>query len=438
MKRLSIAGLGYIGLPIAIHAAQRGYDVIGYDIDEKRIEDINAGISPIQEEGVQKNLRAVLRAKTFYSYTKITLADYFLIAVPTPFDKNKDPDLSYVFTAVESIATVLEPENIVILESTVPIGTTRKICDILEKKTNMRAGIDFYVAHCPERIIPGNMFNELLHNDRVIGGINKESSEKAIQFYEPLVQSSMFVTDDKTAEMVKLVENTSRDVSIAFANEIAAIAVKNSINPHELIMLANKHPRVNILNPGIGVGGHCIAVDPWFLISNHPNESGLLKQARLVNEMQPQRVFNRIVSSVEELKKRDQYKDRKIKVGILGLTYKSDVDDLRESPALQIAQLLKHNKNIEMIICEPNVSEEKINKLGFKQNMGLWQTVSSADFVVILVAHKEFFSLRLTDIDNKLFFDPCGLFFKISMLDNNLNNQSVHMHQASSLFHKPL
>jgi UDP-N-acetyl-D-mannosaminuronic acid dehydrogenase len=430
MKRLSVIGLGYIGLPTAVHAAQQGYDVAGFDIDHEKVKKINAGILPFYEKGLKEILHACLQAKTFYASTDLAPADFFLIAVPTPFTEGKKPDLSYVFEAVNKIAFVIEKQSTIILESTVSIGATRQMCDIVEKKTGLRAGIDFYVAHCPERILPGKMFEELVQNDRVIGGINKISSEKAAEFYAPLVKSSLFLTDDKTAEMVKLVENSSRDVAIAFANEIARIAEAEGINPHELIALANKHPRVSILNPGIGVGGHCIAVDPWFLISQHEQESRLMQQARFINDQQPVLILKEVEALVESIKKNDPTRTTPINITILGLTYKSDIDDIRESPALHIAQTIAKMPDLELHICEPNLSDEQVQALGFKQNKGLWQAVSLGEIILILVLHKEFFGLKSSDLQQKKYIDPCGLFFKLSFLEHKNTDAPFTLYQA--------
>lgn len=432
MNKLSVIGLGYIGLPTALHAAQHGYDVSGFDIDQEKIKKINAGIPPFYEAGLKEALTSALDAHIFYAATELAPADFFLITVPTPFTKAKTPDLSYVFEATKSIAKVLDAQNVVILESTVPIGATREVCALLEQKTGMRAGIDFYVAHCPERILPGRMFEELMSNDRVIGGINAISSEKAAAFYAPLTQSSLFLTDEKTAEMVKLVENSSRDVAIAFANEMADIARSNNINPHEMIELANKHPRVSILQPGIGVGGHCIAVDPWFLIAPHQEQSNLLKQARRINDLQPKKMFNEIIFLLEDMRQKYPQRTTPIKISILGITYKPDIDDIRESPALDIAKMLSKNAHIDLAICEPNLTKEQVQTLQLPSNVGLWQAISHAEIVVILVPHKEFYALKVTDLNNKQYLDPCGLFFRIKQMEHLAENKALTLYQTPS------
>lgn len=413
MKRLSVIGLGYIGLPTALHAARHGYDVAGFDTDLEKIRTINAGVPPVIERGLKEALLAALHEKTFHAYPEIAPADYFLITVPTPFCADKKPDLTYVYQAINSIAQVLEPTNTVILESTVPVGTTQKIITLLQEKTHLRAGVDFYLAHCPERILPGRIFEELVSNDRVIGGVNKVSAEHAAEFYAAFVESQLFLTDDKTAEMVKLVENSSRDVAIAFANQVASMAYNSGIHPHEVIALANKHPRVNILNPGVGVGGHCIAVDPWFLISELPSDSSLLQTARAINDARPHEIINEISGAIEEFKKENSL-ERPLKLALFGLTYKPDIDDIRESPALEIAHTFQKRSDLEVIVCEPNLSKEKLTELGFQHVMGLWQAFADADIVAILVTHKEFYALTARDVQNKKYIDPCGLFFRSS------------------------
>ena len=272
MKKVSIVGLGYIGLPTAIIAAEHGFLVLGFDIDENKVDKINQGEETIVEPEVAAKLTHVISKETFKATKKLEAADYFIIAVPTPFSKKAD--LSYVFNAAKEIAKVLQKGNLVILESTVPVNTTIKLAEFLGKNSGLKKE-DFFVAYCPERVLPGKIFKELIANDRVIGGINDESKELARSFYKSFVKGKIYLTDTKTAEMVKLVENSSRDVQIAFANQVAAMCEEVNINPFEVIDIANKHPRVNVLKPGCGVGGHCIAVDPWFLIESFSKNSTL-------------------------------------------------------------------------------------------------------------------------------------------------------------------
>lgn len=409
MKRVSFVGLGYIGLPTAILAAQSGYEVYGFDVNLEKIQRINLGDATIVETGIKDALLSVLHDGSFRAHSKLQQADYFVIAVPTPFKDEHQADLTYVWEAAKSVAQQLVPGNVVILESTVPVGATAKMAQMLEELSGLVAGSDFYVAHCPERVLPGRIFEELVQNDRVIGGCSQESAQKAAEFYTPFVQGQLYLTDDKSAEMVKLVENSCRDVQIAFANQVAAMCTTAGINPFEVINLANKHPRVDILQPGCGVGGHCIAVDPFFLIETFPQDTALLKAARQVNDNKPFIVMNEIR---EKLKRAAEMpgKTGLPKVALLGLTYKPNVDDLRESPALKIAQQLVQATDLcEVMVCEPNVKSEHLGQLGFNHVMGLWQAVATADLIVILVKHKEFKQIAACDLQNKFIVDPCGL-----------------------------
>ncbi len=399
-KRVSIIGLGYIGLPTAIVAAQAGLEVIGVDIDETRVAKINAGQAVIQEPGVAEKLSAAIGNKLLRATTSIEPADFHIIAVPTPFYENKKADLSYVIAAAESVASVLRAGDTVILESTVPVGTTQKLATLFEEKTTIGiAGQDFFVAHCPERVLPGKIFHELVHNARIVGGINQLSVERAKEFYKSFVIGGLYLTDAKTAEMVKLVENSSRDVAIAFANQVASMARAVGLNGYEVIELANKHPRVNILKPGCGVGGHCIAVDPWFLIEGFPEQTQLLLAARTVNDEKPEEVTRAVQQQVST----------ESTILILGATYKPDIDDLRESPALHIAQALA-KKYTRLLICEPNVPTEQLIKYGFaaEQIVDVKHGIERADTIVALVAHSAFKSI--TSLRNaKKIIDYCGL-----------------------------
>lgn len=379
-------GLGYIGLPTALVAANNNLQVFGYDVDEKKIQSIRMGKSPIIEPGIQELLTQASCDKTFCASTELHPADYFIIAVPTPFNKDKSPDLSYVFDAVVKICEKLRPGNTIILESTVPVGTTQKLTQLIEKNTNLRASKDFFLAYCPERVLPGKIVYELVNNNRIIGGICQESAKKATGFYSHFVTGDCFLTSDKIAEMVKLVENSSRDVQIALANQIAQMCNVAHIDPNEVIKLANKHPRVNLLQPGCGVGGHCIAVDPWFLIKHFPKQTLLLQAARKINDDRPYDIINSIVSQAKKFKK---IEGRKPKVLTLGLTFKPDVDDLRQSPALFIAQEL--NKLTDLLALEvhdPFVPERIIKSYGLKNNKNL-ETIK-IDIVQILVKHTVF------------------------------------------------
>jgi UDP-N-acetyl-D-mannosaminuronic acid dehydrogenase len=409
MKKVCVIGLGYIGLPTALVAAQHGFNVIGFDTDKARVENINNGNPVIEEPEIQEKLHQILNTKQFIATNEIIPADYFIIAVPTPFQAGYKADLSYVWQAAESIATVLTIGNVVILESTVPVGTSKKLAALLERITDLKHGADFFVAHCPERVLPGNIFHELIYNDRIIGGIDEQSVEYAKNFYKAFVKGALYLTNVTTAEMIKLVENSSRDVAIAFANQVAAMAYKEGLDPFEVIELANKHPRVNILNPSSGVGGHCIAVDPWFLIETYPEQTELLKIARTINDTKPKQVLQATSYCINEFKK--EFPQKRCTILVLGLTYKPDIDDLRESPALHIAQELIHAQEADILICEPYISQEKIVTLFGQESVTLRQGIAKADIILCLVKHKQFGQVDTIEISHKKVLDFCGLFY---------------------------
>ncbi|MDR3551146.1 MAG: UDP-N-acetyl-D-mannosamine dehydrogenase [Candidatus Babeliales bacterium] len=410
MKKICMIGLGYIGLPTAIVAAENSFDVMGFDVDSDRVKKINAGDPVIHEPEVFEKLQLALGSGNFKASTTLCAADFFVIAVPTPFKDNKLADLSHVYDAGQQVARVLKKGNVVILESTIPVGTTAAFAKFLEEKTHMKAGTDFYVAHCPERVLPGKIFQELIQNDRIIGGINQESVEQAKEMYKAFVKGHLYLTDATTAEMVKLVENSSRDVQIAFANQVASMAYSVGLNPYEVIELSNKHPRVNILNPGCGVGGHCIAVDPWFLVESFPHHSQLLKAARIVNDSKPLQVINCVQSAVAEWQKNNE--EKRAKVAVFGLTYKPDVDDLRESPALLIAKQLRGYKHIDLLVCEPHVNKNKLADTFGDTLVNATQALEQADIVLFLVGHTRFKALDNKQIQSKKVLDFCGLLYQ--------------------------
>lgn len=405
-KKVAVLGLGYIGLPTSLIMAQAGLEVVGIDIDQARVDAINAGDPVIQEPETFEKLQIVRGSGMFRASTKLESADYFIIAVPTPFLQDKKADLSYVFAAADSIASVVQPGNTVVLESTVPVGTTKALAERIEQRTGFKPGVDFFVAHCPERVLPGKIFYELVNNARIVGGIDQQSMRAAQELYEQFVESSLYLTDATTAEMVKLVENSSRDVEIAFAHQVAAMAAAVGLNPYEVIELANKHPRVNILQPSCGVGGHCIAVDPWFLVETFPQESRLLEMAREVNDARPHEVVKKIRGAVVEWQKKHT---RKPVVLTLGLTYKPNVDDLRESPALAIAQLLSGDPSLELLVAEPHVNKKKLEQLLGERIVSLQDGVMRADIIVYLVAHNRFKVLDEKLLAGKYVFDFCGI-----------------------------
>lgn len=405
MKKLCVIGLGYIGLPTALIAAQRGLQVTGFDIDPERIASINAGIAPLQEAELQHHLKQAIHTKQFTASSTIAAADYFIIAVPTPCTDKKTADLHAVWCAVESIISVIGPHNTIILESTVPVGTTQKIAEYIQKITGLLAGVDFFIAHCPERVLPSNIFHELRYNARLIGGVNNASTQKAIELYEHFVEAPLHKTNDTTAELVKLVENSYRDVNIAFAHQVAAMAEHLASDPYEVIELANKHPRVNILQPRCGVGGHCIAIDPWFLVETFPQQTELLACARRINDARPQIIIDRIKNFATSWQ---QHHHGKCKVLALGLAYKPDVEDVRESPALHIAQQCNQLPEIDLAVVDPYIVPEKMHENKFT-NMSLADGVAWADCLVILVGHTYFKKhYALIGIHDTI-FDFCGL-----------------------------
>lgn len=409
MTRISVIGLGYIGLPTAILASNVGYDVYGYDTNHEKIKRINSGDPSIFEPELTERLWKSLQAGTFKANTQLQLADFFIIAVPTPFKEDKTADVSAVFSAGEAIAKCLKPGNTVILESTVPVGTTEKLSHFIEEHSGLKLGIDFFVAYCPERVLPGKIFKELVENERIIGGVCSRSSELARQLYTKLTKGYLHIADDKTAEMVKLVENASRDVSIAFANQVDGMCKTVGIDAYRVIDLANKHPRVKILSPTCGVGGHCIAVDPWFLIEGFPESTTLLRAARLINDAKPHSIVERVCKTVRE---KFSSTTHKAKVFALGLTFKPDVDDLRESPALEIAQQLNVHKDLlELKVYDHNAQAEHLMSYKFDMTSNIWQGIEWSDIILVLVKHKEFTHIRQEAFDNKVIIDTCGLLY---------------------------
>lgn len=402
-------GLGYIGLPTAIVAAEHGFDVVGFDIDAERVKRINNSDPVIDEPEVYERLKPLVSSQQLHATTVLEASDCFVIAVPTPFKEEKKADLSFVYQATRSLIPVLKKGDVVILESTIPVGTTDYCAQLLQQETGMQAGTDFFVAHCPERVLPGRIFYELIYNARIIGGINQESMNQAKKFYKQFVKGSLYLTNATAAEMVKLVENSSRDVAIAFANQVAAMAYSIGLDPFEIIELANKHPRVKLLNPSCGVGGHCIAVDPWFLVETFPEQSELLKTARVVNDAKPHQVVACVRSWVAEWKKKN---NKKPTVLALGLTYKADVNDLRESPALEIAHHLAQENELDLLVCEPHVEKEILTKTIGDRSIDLQEGVAAADIIVCLVHHSHFKKLDQGALATKKILDFCGLFYQ--------------------------
>ncbi|MEP2936567.1 MAG: UDP-N-acetyl-D-mannosamine dehydrogenase [Gilvibacter sp.] len=390
-------GLGYIGLPTAALIASRGLQVTGVDIHQSVVDTINRGEIHIVEPDLDGLVHHVVKKGNLTATTEPVSADVYLIAVPTPFKGDHEPDLSFVMSATQKIIPTLKKGALVILESTSPVGTTRKMQNlILSERPELKE--DLYVAYCPERVLPGNVLHELKHNDRAIGGICPESTQKAIAFYKHFVVGDLHPTNAKTAEMVKLVENASRDNQIAFANELSMICDEADIDVWELIELANKHPRVNILRPGTGVGGHCIAVDPWFIVSEFPEQSQIIRKAREINNYKTEWAIEKIKNAA--LRFEAAHKKQPI-IACMGLAFKPNIDDLRESPALYVTDtLISQGYNVLQV--EPNLDNGHSRELTAAK-----EAVQKADIVVFLVGHKGFKSLLLDQ--EKVLMDFVGM-----------------------------
>lgn len=397
-----ILGLGYIGLPTAALISNTNKFVFGVDTNQNVVDTINKGQVHIVEPELDIAVEKAVKGGFLKASTRAVAANTYLLAVPTPFKSDNKPDISFVKAATSSVLNLLKAGDLFIIESTSPIGTTENIADyIYSSRPELRNEV--YIAYCPERVLPGNAMKELVNNDRVIGGINNESTEKAVLFYKKFVNGSLHKTNARTAEMCKLVENSSRDVQIAFANELSMICDKAKINVWELIDLANKHPRVNILKPGCGVGGHCIAVDPYFILSDYPKESKIIGTAREVNNYKSFWCAEKIQST--KLKFQIEF-GREPSIALMGLAFKPNIDDLRESPAKYIVQKVLQNANNEAhYVVEPNIEEHKVFKL---TNYKL--AVQKADIIIFLVAHKEFKRIRLSK--EKIVLDFCGAMVK--------------------------
>lgn len=391
-------GLGYIGLPTAALIAKKQTKVLGVDINENVVDTINRGEIHIVEPQLREIVKQVVDSGHLFASTQPEKGNTYLIVVPTPFKNKNEPDISFVESATKAIIPLLKKGDLYIIESTSPVGTTEKMEALIYGERPELTG-EIFMAYCPERVLPGNVMYELIHNDRVIGGIDDNSTRKAVEFYAKYVDGQLHSTNARTAEMCKLVENSSRDVQIAFANELSLICDKADINVWELINLANKHPRVNILNPGSGVGGHCIAVDPYFIVSDYPMESQLIGKAREINNYKSFWCAEKIQS--EKLKFELKH-GRKPRIALMGLAFKANIDDLRESPAKYIVQKVLQNANDEeYFIVEPNIDDHKVFKL-----TDFNEAVQKADIIAFLVAHDEFKKL---DIDNdKTILDFCN------------------------------
>jgi UDP-N-acetyl-D-mannosaminuronic acid dehydrogenase len=420
---ISVVGLGYIGLPTAAIFASKKKEVIGVDVNQHAVDTINAGKIHIVEPELDVMVKTAVNGGFLKAVTSPEPADAFLIAVPTPFLRGKsdnsipEPDLSYIESAAKSIAKVLKKGDLVILESTSPVGTTEQMSAWLaEARTDLTFpqthgdNSDVMIAHCPERVLPGHVVRELVENDRIIGGMTEKCSQAAIELYRTFVEGKCVVTNARTAEMAKLTENSSRDVSIAFANELSIICDKLSIDVWELINLANLHPRVNILQPGPGVGGHCIAVDPWFIISKSPSESKLIHTARKVNDFKPQWVIDKIKNEVANFLSLHPAKTiTNVTVACFGLAFKPNIDDLRESPALNIVKELAELNFGRLLAVEPNVEELPSSLKNCAELRSVNEAISEADICVLLVDHDEFKSIDKERLENIIIVDTKGI-----------------------------
>jgi len=392
-------GLGYIGLPTSALIASHGTNVLGVDINQKVVDTINQGKIHIVEPSLDIAVEEAVRKGFLKADIKPVEAETYLIVVPTPFKGNHEPDISYVESATKNVIPFLKEDDLYIIESTSPIGTTEKMMSLIYgERPELKGKLN--IAYCPERVLPGNVMHELVYNDRVIGGVDEKSTQKAINFYKQFVKGELHGTNARTAEMCKLTENSSRDVQIAFANELSLICDKADINVWDLINLANKHPRVNILQPGCGVGGHCIAVDPYFIVSDYPMESKIIGTAREVNNYKSFWCAEKIQN--EKLQFELKY-GRKPSIALMGLAFKPNIDDLRESPAKYIVnKVLQNDNNGEYFIVEPNIEEHNVFKLtNFKE------AADKADIIVFLVAHNEFKNLEISK--DKVVLDFCGI-----------------------------
>ncbi|MDD2899060.1 MAG: UDP-N-acetyl-D-mannosamine dehydrogenase [Desulfuromonadaceae bacterium] len=409
LQKIVVVGLGYIGLPTASMLATKGHQVLGVDINPKTVATINQGNIHIVEPDLDILVRSAVGSGKLKASLQAEEADTFILAVPTPFRHTevnpKTPDLSYIEAATRTIAPFIKPGNLVILESTSPVGTTELIQDIiaglrpdlfnLEPRTSNREPV--FIAHCPERVLPGHIIRELVDNDRIIGGVDNASAEKAKVLYQTFCNGSIYLTDARTAEMAKLTENSFRDVNIAFANELSMVCDKLNINVWNLIELANKHPRVNILQPGPGVGGHCIAVDPWFIVAAAPEEAKLIRCAREVNDSKPEWVLEKVKNVAVRFKNPV--------IGCLGLAFKANIDDLRESPALEITRDLMASGIGCVMACEPNVN-------GSFQEFPLHEldeVLREADILLVLVDHDEFKGIAFESLKEKIVLDIRGI-----------------------------
>lgn len=410
---LCICGLGYIGLPTAAMFATNGVYVSGVEVNQHAIDTINQGKIHIVEPGLGDVVKAAVESGHLKAFDKACEADAYIICVPTPFKGDHEPDLSFVDVATTEIAPYIRKGNTVILESTSPVGTTERVAEIIKKlrpdlvvASEDSEECDVYVAYCPERVLPGKIMSELINNDRIIGGINKISAEKAAEIYGIFVKGELLKTNARTGEMSKLTENAFRDVNIAFANELSLICDKLNINVWELIGLANHHPRVNILNPGPGVGGHCIAVDPWFIVSKTPEQAKIINMARNINDDKPEWVKQQVRNAVAKCSNKD------FSIACLGLAFKPDIDDLRESPSLHITKDLAKEFPGNVVTVEPNISSLPKSLDDTDVSLVSLEEALKSDVIVLLVDHKEFKAISPKFSSEQFLIDTRGIWLK--------------------------
>ncbi|MEM7164048.1 MAG: UDP-N-acetyl-D-mannosamine dehydrogenase [Planctomycetota bacterium] len=392
-KNVCVIGLGYTGLPTAAILASRGHDVHGVDVSDAAIDAINAGRAHIVEPDLDMLVTAAVGTGKLRAHRTPSAADIYILCVPTPCADGHKPDLQFVEAAARSIIDYLQPGNLIILESTSPPGTTERLADLIHAESAIPRG-ELYFAHAPERVLPGRVVREVVENDRLIGGIDEVSTRLCADFYATFATGTLHLTDARTAETAKLVENAYRDVNIAFANELSLVCEDLNLDVWELIDLANRHPRVNILNPGPGVGGHCIAVDPWFLVDAAPESTELIRTARTVNDNKPARVVARVLEAANSIEEPV--------IACLGLAYKADVDDLRESPAIAVTQSL-HATGLDVVVVEPYIRGHDEFEL-----VPLANALERANIVVVLVGHREFKSITPATLGDKIVIDTCG------------------------------
>ena len=409
-RNISVLGLGYVGLPVAAVFASRGFDVTGIDVNPSIVDVVNRGRIHIVEPDLDMLVQSAVTAGKLTAKVETQPADAFIIAVPTPFTEDHKPELGYVRQATQMIAPVLTKGNLIVLESTSPVGTTEQICAwIRELRPDLvlpeplKDSCDIHVAHCPERVLPGSVLRELVDNDRIIGGISPGCAAAAAGLYQSFVKGELLLTNARSAELAKLVENAFRDVNIGFANELSLICDELNLNVWEVIELANRHPRVNILRPGPGVGGHCIAIDPWFIIAAAPKTARITRAAREVNDRKPVAVIEKIKSAAARL--------RHPVIACLGLTYKANIDDIRESPALHIVEALAREQVGELLVTEPNLARlpESLSGYPHLRAADLETSVRTADIIVLLVDHRQFKRVDRELLNIKIVIDTCGL-----------------------------